>query len=274
MKRIATEFSPETFLTCGEEGDVRQVDLRLKVSINCNPCSALVMVLTLLIAYQHECDSSGSSRCPTPLVSFPFSLYSISVSKLSPWLFVAAGTSPYAYLQDRRMIPSLLKKDWGMRLDENDEGMVTKCVRRFGIPEDGFGDEEEEDEESEEDDREKDGDEERLKKRKRREARAKARFRNSHVTAAKLSSNVDEEVSTERPFTVHQKVKKKLIANVLSSTIVSSSFPTQVTRFIDSNSLILREKTIVNSTSRLELRIVKSNPILMESFLRIQTQLD
>lgn len=186
-KRIETQFSPDTFLTCSEDGDVREFDLRLK----------------------HDC---SSSNCPPPIASFPFSLYSISISKASPWLFIAAGTSPYAYLQDRRMNPRILKEEWGVKMDGNDETSLSKCVRRFGIPEDGFdgdGNQEvevddesgEDDDEDERKDEEDEMREERSGRRKRRklEMNRKDRMKDAHITAAKISQHSEEEeVSIEQ----------------------------------------------------------------------------
>ncbi|EPQ29548.1 uncharacterized protein PFL1_02767 [Pseudozyma flocculosa PF-1] len=122
-KRISTENSPDVFLTCGEDGDIRQMDLRTP----------------------HACGPRRGygEGCPSPLVHFPFGLYSLSVSKTEPWLFAVAGMSPYAYLQDRRMVPRLLKREWGIEADPSspdaaDAQALTMCVRRFGLPPGGF----------------------------------------------------------------------------------------------------------------------------------------
>ena len=122
-KRISTENSPDIFLTCSEDGDVRQMDLRTP----------------------HRCGSGRDygEGCPAPLAHFPMGLYSLSVSKAEPWLFAVAGMSKYAYLQDRRMIPRLLKREWGISLstanpEEAERQALTMCVRRFGQPPGGF----------------------------------------------------------------------------------------------------------------------------------------
>lgn len=120
VKRVATETSPDVFLTCSEDGTVRQHDLRMS----------------------HVCRQPGerhrSSGCPPPLVEYDgLSLYSLSLSKLRPHLFAVAGTGPYVYLHDRRMLRGPMKRDWG--IDMNDSGF-TQCVRRFGVPKpDGTG---------------------------------------------------------------------------------------------------------------------------------------
>lgn len=110
-KKISTENSPDIFLTAAEDGEVRQTDLRVS----------------------HTCSRSSQSYgqgCPRPLMQFKMELYSISVSKLEPWLFAIAGTSDKVYLQDRRMIPRLLKNEWGSYLDD-ETAALTHCVRRF-----------------------------------------------------------------------------------------------------------------------------------------------
>jgi hypothetical protein len=63
-------------------------------------------------------------------MQFQMELYSLSVSKMEPWLFAVAGTSDKVYLQDRRMIPRLLRKEWGSHIDE-ETAALTHCVRRF-----------------------------------------------------------------------------------------------------------------------------------------------
>ncbi|GAA5825498.1 hypothetical protein JCM11251_007011 [Rhodosporidiobolus azoricus] len=122
VKRVATEASSDVFLTCGEDGTVRQHDLRT----------------------HHVCRASGLGRqpnasCPPPLASYHgLSLYSLSLSKLRPHLFVVAGTAPYAFLHDRRMLRSAaFRRDWGDSLSSSSSSSansLTTCVRRFGVP--------------------------------------------------------------------------------------------------------------------------------------------
>nr|CDI55450.1 wd40 repeat-like protein [Melanopsichium pennsylvanicum 4] len=114
-KRISTEVSPDVFLTCAEDGDVRQMDIRAP----------------------HTCRSRTGGSCPPPLAHYPSELYSLSVSKLEPWLFAVAGESSFAYLHDRRMVPRVVKRDWGMTNDMEQDAL-TMCVRKFGIPPGGF----------------------------------------------------------------------------------------------------------------------------------------
>ncbi|KIJ56646.1 hypothetical protein M422DRAFT_22796 [Sphaerobolus stellatus SS14] len=105
VKRIVTEDSPDYFLTVAEDGTVRQHDLRTP----------------------HRC-SRRNDVCPPPLLSLPMPLSTISMSRLTPYYFVVAGESPYAYLFDRRHSGRRIKEEWG--IDNSDD--LTTCVRRFG----------------------------------------------------------------------------------------------------------------------------------------------
>lgn len=102
-KRIAVEDSPSQFLSAGEDGTVRQHDMRAP----------------------HQCKIG----CPAPLARLPHPLSTLSNSLLAPHLFVIAGHSPYGYLFDRRHSGRFIKEEWGVPLNTND---FTTCVRRFG----------------------------------------------------------------------------------------------------------------------------------------------
>ncbi|KAJ3815513.1 WD40 repeat-like protein [Lentinula aff. lateritia] len=98
VKRIATEESPDRFLTVSEDGTVRQHDLRTP----------------------HVC----SDHCPAPLLQVHHELSTLATSS---YYCVVAGDSPYAYLFDRRFTGRDIPDEWGRR----DEGLVS-CVLRFG----------------------------------------------------------------------------------------------------------------------------------------------
>ncbi|KAI0723306.1 WD40 repeat-like protein [Earliella scabrosa] len=102
-KRIVTEDSPHSFLTVAEDGTVRQHDLRVR----------------------HSCRGG----CPAPLVHVEHSLYTLSMSPLTPYQFVVAGSSPFGYLFDRRHAGRHFQEEWGQPPDSNG---VTTCVRKFG----------------------------------------------------------------------------------------------------------------------------------------------
>ncbi|KPV71705.1 uncharacterized protein RHOBADRAFT_56528 [Rhodotorula graminis WP1] len=123
VKRIATEASSDVFLTCAEDGTVRQHDLR-----------------THHVCRRNRFDNDpGDSTCPPPLVSYGpgLSLYSLTISKMRPHLFVVAGTSPFAYLHDRRMVGRTMQRDWHLAPSSlSPSSSLTQCVRRFGLPDD------------------------------------------------------------------------------------------------------------------------------------------
>ncbi|OCH94104.1 WD40 repeat-like protein [Obba rivulosa] len=104
VKRIITEESPDIFLTVGEDGAVRQHDLRVP----------------------HDC-RAGS--CPAPLVQLSHELSTIALSPLTPYQIVVAGESPFGYLFDRRHVGRFIREEWGVPPNPDD---VTTCVRRFG----------------------------------------------------------------------------------------------------------------------------------------------
>ncbi|KAI0335470.1 WD40 repeat-like protein [Cubamyces sp. BRFM 1775] len=104
VKRIVTEDSPDLFLTVAEDGSVRQHDLRVP----------------------HTCSSDS---CPAPLVQLNHELSTLSLSPLTPYQFVVAGSSPYGYLFDRRHAGRHYREEWGQPPDSDE---VTTCVRRFG----------------------------------------------------------------------------------------------------------------------------------------------
>ena len=84
---------------------------------------------------RHRCRPSPyappGTGCPQPLLEAHggIELYTLSVSKLNPYLFTVAGTSKYAYLQDRRMTKQIAE-EWSHRADEDAR---VQCVRKFGI---------------------------------------------------------------------------------------------------------------------------------------------
>ncbi|CAE6473282.1 unnamed protein product [Rhizoctonia solani] len=103
VKRIATEQSPNTFLTVAGDHTVRQHDLRTP----------------------HTCPS-----CPPPLVKTSHPLSALGSSPLTPWYFVVAGESKYGHLFDRRMVGRDLKGERGDPGTKGDD--LVACVARFG----------------------------------------------------------------------------------------------------------------------------------------------
>ncbi|OQN95366.1 hypothetical protein B0A48_18472 [Cryoendolithus antarcticus] len=121
VKRIVTESSPHLFLTCSEDGEVRQWDLR-------QPSSAYP-------------SSRGGGNVPPPLISykrFNLSLNSISCSGSQPHYIALGGGHLHAFLHDRRMTGRDRGQEAGAgnsrRSTTNEEdqmGDATRCVRKF-----------------------------------------------------------------------------------------------------------------------------------------------
>jgi nuclear receptor interaction protein len=129
VKRIVTESSPYLFLTCSEDGEVRQWDLRQPSSAYPPP--------------PRNNSRGGDSNVPPPLISYKrynLDLNSISCSASQPHYIALGGAHLHAFLHDRRMAGRDLLSEagtpmsspGGMSLDEG-ETMVhaTKCVRKF-----------------------------------------------------------------------------------------------------------------------------------------------
>ncbi|EPX72411.1 WD repeat protein [Schizosaccharomyces octosporus yFS286] len=107
VKRIIPCDDGSTFLTCSEDGTVRQFDIR----------------------EPHRC--SQDHDCPSILVnysSYRINLYAMSMSKSNPFYFVVGGTHPYAFLHDRRMVG---KDQWRKNSSGNSLTRDTRCVRKF-----------------------------------------------------------------------------------------------------------------------------------------------
>jgi DDB1- and CUL4-associated factor 6 len=128
VKRIVTESSPHLFLTCSEDGEVRQWDLRLPSSAYPSP------------------RGSSDSHVPPPLISYKrynLDLNSISCSGSQPHYIALGGAHRHAFLHDRRMsgrdrlaeagvplsMPENLSADQQELLSQ-----ATRCVRKFASP--------------------------------------------------------------------------------------------------------------------------------------------
>ncbi|PNS13853.1 WD repeat protein iqw1 [Sphaceloma murrayae] len=123
VKRIVTESSPYLFLSCSEDGEVRQWDLRLPSS-----------------AYPRPRRGDDSS-VPPPLISykrFQIDLHTISCSPSQPYYIALGGSHLHCFLHDRRM----MGRDKGLEAGRTNEppwsddgsdlmGQATQCVRRF-----------------------------------------------------------------------------------------------------------------------------------------------
>ena len=119
VKRIVTESSPHLFLTCSEDGEVRQWDLRQTSSSYPSP------------------DHGGD--VPPALISYKryrLDLNSISCSASQPHYIALGGAHINAFLHDRRMLGRDRVYESGKRAgntNDNDDMMTqaTQCVRKF-----------------------------------------------------------------------------------------------------------------------------------------------
>ncbi|KAK3108008.1 hypothetical protein LTR53_017856, partial [Teratosphaeriaceae sp. CCFEE 6253] len=124
VKRIVTESSPHLFLTCSEDGEVRQWDLR-------QPSSA------------YPSPRQGRAGVPPPLISYKrynLDLNTISCSPNQPHYIALGGAHMHCFLHDRRMLGRDQVHESGKRVSrsagsgsEGDEliSRATRCVRKF-----------------------------------------------------------------------------------------------------------------------------------------------
>ena len=132
VKRIVTESSPYLFLTCSEDGEVRQWDLRQPSSAYPPPANGRGLGRPL-----------ESDNVPPPLVSYKrydLDLNTISCSPSQPHYIALGGAHLHCFLHDRRMLGRDRLKEMGgafspasSRSDTQDElmGQATQCVRKF-----------------------------------------------------------------------------------------------------------------------------------------------
>ncbi|KAK9453552.1 WD40-repeat-containing domain protein [Dipodascopsis uninucleata] len=106
VKRIVPDGnSPHVFLACSEDGDVRQIDMRLP----------------LYGSYE---------EAPAPLISYhPYqiSLNALTMAPSQPQYIVIGGSHPSLFLHDRRFLGNG-HSSWGFTPDPQ---KTTQCVRRF-----------------------------------------------------------------------------------------------------------------------------------------------
>lgn len=134
VKRVVTESSPHLFLTCSEDGEVRQWDLRMPSSAYPAPRSRW--------ASRRE-DEGETGNVPPPLISYRkygLDLNSISCSGSQPQYIALGGAHLHCFLHDRRMIGRDLTSERGQTagsspragtLEDAEMGEATRCVRRF-----------------------------------------------------------------------------------------------------------------------------------------------
>ncbi|KAH8431827.1 WD repeat-containing protein [Aspergillus melleus] len=137
VKRIVTESSPYLFLTCSEDGEVRQWDLRQPSSTYPKPRGGQGPM-----AYRPGVVHDDSNT-PPPLISYKrhqVDLNTISCSPSQPHYIALGGAHLHCFLHDRRMLGRDLQAEAGdpgtpptsgsARSDEL-MGQATRCVRKF-----------------------------------------------------------------------------------------------------------------------------------------------
>jgi nuclear receptor interaction protein len=122
VKRIVTEDNPFYFLTCSNDGDVRQWDIR-------QPSKAY--------------PPAAAESVPPPLISYSrygLDLNTVSCSPSQPHYIALGGAHLHCFLHDRRMLGRDVNRERGSRLsspanwnDNDDEllGQATQCVKKF-----------------------------------------------------------------------------------------------------------------------------------------------
>ncbi|KAF5857178.1 hypothetical protein ETB97_006170 [Aspergillus alliaceus] len=137
VKRIVTESSPYLFLTCSEDGEVRQWDLRQPSSEYPKPLGGQGP-MSYRPGVVHD-----DSNVPPPLISYKrhhLDLNTISCSPTQPHYIALGGAHLHCFLHDRRMLGRDLLVERGdpggsprIGSDRDDELMsqATRCVRRF-----------------------------------------------------------------------------------------------------------------------------------------------
>lgn len=137
VKRIVTESSPFLFLTCSEDGEVRQFDLRLPSTAYPAPRGGRGF-----LSHRRNHDDSN---VPPPLISYKryhLDLNTISCSASQPHYIALGGAHLHCFLHDRRMLGRDLLEERGYTGSnspagsassrENElMGQATQCVRKF-----------------------------------------------------------------------------------------------------------------------------------------------
>lgn len=134
VKRIVTEDSPFYFLTCSEDGDVRQWDVRQPAKTYPPRDFALP---------HWASDPNASDNVPPPLISYSryhLDLNTVSCSPSQPHYIALGGAHLHCFLHDRRMLgrDRLAEQganlanaaDWSLNDDES-FSKATRCVKKF-----------------------------------------------------------------------------------------------------------------------------------------------
>ncbi|KAF2031285.1 WD and tetratricopeptide repeat-containing protein [Setomelanomma holmii] len=135
VKRIVTEDTPFYFLTCSNDGDIRQWDVR-------QPSKTYPRAKDTLIPAWAR-DEDASDNVPPPLISYSrygLDLNTVSCSPSQPHYIALGGAHLHCFLHDRRMLGRDKNNERGSRLSspgswsEHDDdllGKATQCVKKF-----------------------------------------------------------------------------------------------------------------------------------------------
>ncbi|CAI6337756.1 unnamed protein product [Periconia digitata] len=133
VKRIVTEDSPFYFLTCSEDGDVRQWDIRQPAKTYPRPRDYMTPSWA----------TQSSDNVPAPLISYSdyhLDLNTVSCSPSQPHYIALGGAHLHCFLHDRRMLGRDRLAERGVRLASPDNwsdreeklfSSATQCVKKF-----------------------------------------------------------------------------------------------------------------------------------------------
>jgi nuclear receptor interaction protein len=133
VKRIVTEDTPFYLLTCSEDGDVRQWDVRQPSRVYPPQRD------TMMPSWAAGSDASDS--VPPPLISYSryhLDLNTVSCSPSQPHYIALGGAHLHCFLHDRRMLGRDKFRERGAKLantgtqhDDEMLGKATQCVKKF-----------------------------------------------------------------------------------------------------------------------------------------------
>ncbi|KAF2654565.1 WD40 repeat-like protein [Lophiostoma macrostomum CBS 122681] len=135
VKRIVTEDNPFYFLTCSEDGDVRQWDIRQP--------SKTYPPLKERSGPRWASSSDASDNVPPPLISYSrynLDLNTVSCSPSQPHYIALGGAHLHCFLHDRRMLGRDKLHERGGKLASSSNrtgdddvllGKATQCVKKF-----------------------------------------------------------------------------------------------------------------------------------------------